>query len=97
MHSEQDRRLGQLSTRQMEVEARSRGVCLSVRPMESIAVISLATTSSVQWRCETAVEVDESIQQTAAKVLDLMKESHRAEKQASLTIDGNTKALAIAA
>lgn len=37
------------------------------------------------------------IQQTAAKILDLMEERPRAEKQSSHTSDGDTKALAIAA
>ncbi len=37
------------------------------------------------------------IQQTAAKILDLMEERPRAEKKTLHTIDGNTNALAIAA
>ncbi len=37
------------------------------------------------------------IQQTAAKILELMEEPRRAEKQSLHAIDGDTKALAIAA
>lgn len=97
MHSEQDRRLGQLSTRQMEVEA------------EAVAFV-VCTAHGIDCRDQSCdyihlcngdakllLQSMNRIQQTAAKILDLMEEPSRVEKQTLPTMDGNTKALAIAA
>ena len=97
MHSEQDRRLGQLSTRQMEVEA------------EAVAFV-VCTAHGIDCRDQSCdyihlcngdakllLQSMNRIRQTAAKILDLMEEPSRVEKQTLPTMDGNTKALAIAA
>ena len=97
LHSEQDRRSGQLAKRQMEVEA------------EAVAFV-VCTANGIDCRDQSRDYIHlyngdaklllksmNRIQQTAAKILDLMEEPRRAEKQTSYTIDGNTKALAIAA
>ena len=97
LHSEQDRRSGQLLKRQMEVEA------------EAVAFV-VCTANGIDCRDQSRDYIHlyngdaklllksmNRIQQTAAKILDLMEEPRRAEKQTSYTIDGNTKALAIAA
>ncbi len=97
MHSEQDRRSGQLSKRQMEVEA------------EAVAFV-VCTANGIDCRDQSRdyihlyngdakllLQSMNRIQQTAAKILDLMQEPRRAEKKPSHTIDGTTKALAIAA
>ena len=97
MHSEQDRRSGQLSKRQMEVEA------------EAVAFV-VCTANGIDCRDQSRdyihlyngdakllLQSMNRIQQTAAKILDLMQEPRRAEKKPSHTIDKTTKALAIAA
>ncbi len=97
MHSEQDRRSGQLSKRQMEVEA------------EAVAFV-VCTANGIDCRDQSRdyihlyngdakllLQSMNRIQQTAAKILDLMQEPRQAGKQTSHTIDGNTKALSIAA
>jgi hypothetical protein len=97
LHSEQDRRSGQLSKRQMEVEA------------EAVAFV-ICTAHGIDCRDQSRDYIQlyngdaklllqsmNRIQKTAAKILDLMQEPRRAEKRHSHTIDGDTKALAIAA
>ena len=97
LHSEQDRRSGQLEKRQMEVEA------------EAVAFV-VCTANGIDCRDQSRDYIHlyngdaklllksmNRIQQTAAKILDLMEEPRRAEKQTSYTIDWNTMALAIAA
>ena len=97
MHSEQDRRLGQLSTRQMEVEAEA--VAFVVCTAHGIDCRDQSRDYIHLWNGDAKLLLKSMnrIQQTAAKILDLMEEPRRAEKQPSHTIDGNTKALAIAA
>ena len=81
MHSEQDRRSGQLSKRQMEVEA------------EAVAFV-VCTANGIDCRDQSRdyihlyngdakllLQSMNRIQQTAAKILDLMQEPRRAEKQ----------------
>ena len=97
MHSEQDRRSGQFSKRQMEVEA------------EAVAFV-VCTANGIDCRDQSRdyihlyngdakllLQSMNRIQQTAAKILDLMQEPRRAENKPSHTIDGTTKTLAIAA
>ena len=97
LHSEQDRRSGQLSKRQMEVEA------------EAVAFV-ICTAHGIDCRDQSRDYIQlyngdaklllqsmNRIQKTAAKILDLMQEPRRAEKRHSHTIDGDTKALSIAA
>jgi hypothetical protein len=97
MHSEKDRRSGQLSRRQMEVEA------------EAVAFV-VCTAHGIDCRDQSRdyihlyngdakllLQSMNRIQQTAAKILDLMQEPCPTNCQPSQIIHGNTKVLAIAA
>ena len=97
LHSEQDRRSGQLSKRQMEVEA------------EAVAFV-VCTAHGIDCRDQSRDYIHlyhgdaklllksmNRIQQTVAKILDSMHEPRRTEKQPSYSSDGTTKALANAA
>ena len=97
LHSEQDRRSGQLSKRQMEVEAEAVAFVVCTANGIDCRDQSRDYIHLYQGDAKLLLQSMNRIQKTAAKILDLMQESRRAEKQTSYTIDGNTKALAIAA
>ena len=97
LHSEQDRRSGQLSKRQMEVEAEAVAFVVCTAHGIDCRDQSRDYIHLYQGDAKLLLQSMNRIQKTAAKILDLMQESRRAEKQTSYTIDGNTKALAIAA
>jgi hypothetical protein len=97
LHSEQDRRSGQLSKRQMEVEAEAVAFVVCTAHGIDCRDQSRDYIHLYQGDAKLLLKSMNRIQQTAAKILDLMEEQRRAEKQTPHTIDGNTKALAIAA
>lgn len=97
LHSEQDRRSGQLSTRQMEVEAEAVAFVICTAHGIDSRDQSRDYIHLYQGDTKLLLKSMSRIQQTAAKILDLMEEPRRTEKQTLNTIDGDTKALAIAA
>jgi hypothetical protein len=97
LHSEQDRRSGQFSKRQMEVEAEAVAFVVCTAHGIDCRDQSRDYIHFYQGDTKLLLKSMNRIQQTAAKILDLMQEPRRAEKQSSHTSDGDTKALAIAA
>lgn len=97
MHSEQDRRSGQLSKRQMEVEAEAVAFVVCTAHGIDCRDQSRDYIHLYQGDAKLLLKSMNRIQQTAAKILNLMHEPRRTEKQPSHASDGTTKALAIAA
>lgn len=97
MHSEQDRRSGQLSKRQMEVEAEAVAFVVCTAHGIDCRDQSRDYIHLYQGDTKLLLQSINRIQQTAAKILNLMQEPRRAEKTPLHTIDGTTTALAIAA
>jgi hypothetical protein len=97
LHLEQDRRSGQLSKRQMEVEAEAVAFIVCTAHGIDCRDQSRDYIHLYQGDAKLLLQSMSRIQQTAAKILDLIQEPRRAEKQPLHTIDGTTTALAIAA
>jgi len=97
MHSEQDRRSGQLSTRQMEVEAEAVAFVVCTAHGIDCRDQSRDYIHLYQGDAKLLLQSMIRIQQTAATILDLMENSGRVEKHAAVQPDSNARALAIAA
>jgi len=97
MHSEQDRRSGQLSKRQMEVEAEAVAFVVCAAHGIDCRDQSRDYIHLYNGDAKLLLQSMNRIQQTAATILDLMEKPGRVEKHAAVQPDSNAKALALAA